>query len=47
MFLRGKAIDFVKETKYLGAMINSQLKTSFDLSRSKFLCTSQYVIAKL
>ena len=47
MFLRRKAIDFVQETKYLGAVINSQLKTLFDLSRSKILCTSQYDIAKL
>ena len=33
LFLSSKAIDFVKETKYLGVMINSQLKTSIDVSR--------------
>ena len=26
MFLSGKAIDFVQETKYLGVILNSQLK---------------------
>ena len=31
MFLSGKAIDFVQETKYLG--VNLQLKTSIDVSR--------------
>ena len=33
MFLSGKAIDFVQETKYLGVILNSQLKTSVDVSR--------------
>ena len=33
MFLSSKAIDFVQETKYLGVMLNSQLKTSIDVSR--------------
>ena len=31
--LTGKAIDFVQQTKYLGVMLNSQLKTSTDVSR--------------
>ena len=33
MILSGKAIDFVQETKYLGVILNSQLKTSVDVSR--------------
>ena len=33
MFLSGKAIDFVEERKYLGVMLNSQLKTLIDVSR--------------
>ena len=33
MFLSGKAIDFVQETKYLGVIVNSQLKTLVDVSR--------------
>ena len=33
MFLSGKAIDFVQETKYLCVILNSQLKTSVDVSR--------------
>ena len=33
MFLRGKAIAFVKKSKYLGVMLNSQLKTLIDVSR--------------
>ena len=33
MFLSGKAIDFVQKTKYLGVILNSQLKTSVDVSR--------------
>ena len=33
LFLNSKAIDFVQETKYLGVMLNSQLKTSIDVSR--------------
>ena len=33
MFLSDKAIDFVQETKYLGVILNSQLKTSVDVSR--------------
>ena len=33
MFLSGKAIDFVQETKYLGVILNSQLKRSVDVSR--------------
>ena len=33
MFLSGKTIDFVQETKYLGVILNSQLKTSDDISR--------------
>ena len=33
LFLSSKAIDFVQETKYLGVMLNSQLKTSTDFSR--------------
>ena len=33
MFLSRKAIDFVQETKYLGVILNSQLKTSVDVSR--------------
>ena len=32
-FLSSKAIDFVQETKYIGVMLNSQLKTSIDVSR--------------
>ena len=32
MFLSGKAIDFVQETKYLGVILNSQLKISVDVS---------------
>ena len=49
MFLSGKAIDFVQETKYLGVILNSQLKTSVDVSRQtrEILCTSQYAIPKL
>ena len=50
LFLSSKAIDFVQETKYLGVMLNSQLKTSIDVnfsSDSKILCTSQYAIVKL
>ena len=31
LFLSSKAIDFVQETKYLGVMLNSQLKTSIDV----------------
>ena len=34
MFLSGKATDFVQETKYLGVILNSQLKTSVDVSLS-------------
>ena len=33
MFLSGKVIDFMQETKYLDVMLNSQLKTSIDVSR--------------
>ena len=33
LFLSSKAIDFVQETKYLGVMLNSQLKTSINVSR--------------
>ena len=33
MFLSGKAIDFVLVTKYVGVMVNSQLKKSIDVSR--------------
>ena len=33
LFLSSKAIDFVQETKYLGVMLHSQLKTSIDVSR--------------
>ena len=33
LFLSSKAIDFVQETKYLGVMLNSQLKMSIDVSR--------------
>ena len=33
LFLYSKAIDFVQETKYLGIMLNSQLKMSIDVSR--------------
>ena len=33
MFLSGKAIDCVQETKYLGVILNSQLKTLVDVSR--------------
>ena len=33
LFLSSKAIGFVQETKYLGVMLNSQLKTSIDVSR--------------
>ena len=32
LFLSSKAIDIVQETKYLGVMLNSQLKTSIDVS---------------
>ena len=32
MFLSGKAIDFVQETKYLGVILNSQLKRSVELT---------------
>ena len=33
LFLSSKAIDFLQETKYLGVMLNSQLKTFIDVSR--------------
>ena len=33
LFLSSKAIDFVQETKYSGVVLNSQLKTSIDVSR--------------
>ena len=33
LFLSSKAIDFVQETKYLGVMLNSQLRTSIDVYR--------------
>ena len=33
MFLSGKVIGYVQETKYLGVILNSQLKTSVDVSR--------------
>ena len=33
LFLSSNAIDFVLETKYLGVMLNSHLKTSIDVSR--------------
>ena len=33
MFLSSKPIDFVQETKYLGVILNSQLKTSVDVFR--------------
>ena len=33
LFLSTKVIDFVQETKYLGVMLNSQLKTSINVSR--------------
>ena len=33
MFLSGKAIDFVQETKHLVVMLYSQLKTSVDVFR--------------
>ena len=33
IFLSGKAIDFVQETKFIGVILNSQLKTSVDVSR--------------
>ena len=33
LFLSSKAIDFVQETKYLGVMLNSQLKTLIDVFR--------------
>ena len=33
LFLSSKAIDFVQETKYLGVMLNSNLKMSIDVSR--------------
>ena len=33
LFLGNKTIDFVQETKYLGVILNSQLKTSIDISR--------------
>ena len=33
LFLSSRAIDFVQETKDLGVMLNSQLKTSIDVTR--------------
>ena len=38
LFLSSKAIDFVQETKYLGVMLNSQLKTSVVLPMSNVCC---------
>ena len=31
--LSGKSLDFVEETKYLGVIINSTMKTSVDVAR--------------
>ena len=46
IFLSSKAIDFVQETKYLGVMLNSQLKTAFDVSRQtrKFYSQANMVL---
>ena len=46
LFLSSKAIDFVQETKYLGVMLNSQLKTSFDVSHQtrKFYAQSNMLL---
>ena len=46
MFLSDKAIDFVQETKYLGVILNSQLKTSVDFSRQtrKFYAQAKMIL---
>ena len=48
IFLSGKAIDFVQETKFIGVILNSQLKTSVDVSRQtrKLYAQANRVVVK-